>query len=213
MAQTQRVFVPAAGHDRFLPLYDPLTRLLGVDQARRELVVQAALQPGHRVLDVGCGTGTFAVLIKSLYWQVDVTALDPDAKALARARRKAESANVLITFEQGFSDALPHEDSSFDRVFSSMMFHHLDLDEKRKMLVEVVRVLKPGGRLHLLDFGGPETQGMMARWLHADERMRDNGEEMIVRLMSEAGFVGARKVGQARILFGGLAYYHGARLI
>ena len=213
MAHTHRMFVPAAGHDRFLPLYDPLTRLLGVDQARRELLVQAALQPGHRVLDVGCGTGTLAVLIKSLYWQVDVAALDPDAKALARARRKAESANVLIAFEQGFSDALPHEDSSFDRVFSSMMFHHLDLGEKHKMLAEARRVLKPGGRLHLLDFGGPETQGAMARWLHANDRIRDNGEETVLTLLSEAGLVGAKKVAQARILFGGLAYYQAARLI
>ena len=95
-ANTQRTYLPAAGHDWFLPLYDPLTKLLGFDSSRRRLLDQAALEPHHRVLDVGCGTGTLAVLIKRLYPTVDVTAVDPDPRALARAKRKAASASVAV---------------------------------------------------------------------------------------------------------------------
>jgi ubiquinone/menaquinone biosynthesis C-methylase UbiE len=157
MGEPRRVYVPAAGHHWFLPLYDPLVKLLGGDQAMRALLDQAAIRPGHRVLDIGCGTGSLVTLIKRLHPDVDVVGLDPDPKALARGKRKAERAAVSIQLDQGFSDELPYPEASFDRVFSSFMFHHLQPDEKEKTLREVRRVLKPGGSLHLLDFGGPEA--------------------------------------------------------
>ena len=92
-----------------LPLYDPLTRLLRLDRARRDLLVQANLQPRHRVLDIGCGTGSLAVLIKQLHPDVEVVGLDPDEKALARARRKARRAGVTIQFDLAFSDDLAYQ--------------------------------------------------------------------------------------------------------
>jgi len=84
MMGSSRTYLPAAGHDWSLPLYDPIVKLLGGDAARRALLEQAALRPGQRVLDVGCGTGTLATLIKQLYPDVEVVGLDPDPKALAR---------------------------------------------------------------------------------------------------------------------------------
>ena len=102
---SQRPFLPAAGRDIFLPLYDPLTRLFGFDSVREALTRQADLQPHHRVLDVGCGTGTLAVAIKQRHGQADVTALDPDPKALARARRKTARAGVTVQFDQCFGCA------------------------------------------------------------------------------------------------------------
>jgi ubiquinone/menaquinone biosynthesis C-methylase UbiE len=71
----ERTFLPAAGRDLFLPLYDPFTRLFGFDGVRRALLDQAALQPHFRVLDVGCGTGTLALLIKRLYPAIEVVGL------------------------------------------------------------------------------------------------------------------------------------------
>src|SRR5215216_5176906 len=121
----ERTYLPAAGRDVFLPLYDPFTKLVGFDGIRRALLQQAALRPDFRVLDVGCGTGTLAVLIKRLNPSIDVVALDPDPKALVRGRRKAERAGVSVRFDRGFSDALGYPDAGFDRVFSSMMIHHL----------------------------------------------------------------------------------------
>ena len=89
MMGSSRTYLPAAGHDWSLPLYDPIVKLLGGDASRRALLYQAALRPGQRVLDVGCGTGTLATLVKRLHPDVEVVGLDPDPKALARARRKA----------------------------------------------------------------------------------------------------------------------------
>ena len=89
MTEISRTYLPAAGHDWFLPLYDPLVKLLGGETARKVLLDQAALRSGQRVLDVGCGTGTFAAMIKRLHPDVEVVGLDPYPKALARARCKA----------------------------------------------------------------------------------------------------------------------------
>jgi ubiquinone/menaquinone biosynthesis C-methylase UbiE len=170
---------------------------------------QAGLQPHHRVLDVGCGTGTLAVLIKRGHPRVDVIALDPDPRALARAQRKADRAGVAIRFDQGFADALNYRDQTFDRVFSSMMFHHLEADARAPALREIRRVLKPRGRLELLDFDAPESggHGIVGRLIHSHHRLQDNSERRIVDLMTAAGFLSARKTASSKRLFGRIAFY------
>jgi ubiquinone/menaquinone biosynthesis C-methylase UbiE len=212
MLESSRSYLPAAGHDWSLPLYDPIVKLLGGDSARRALVEQAHLQPDYRVLDVGCGTGTLATLIKQLHPDVEVVGLDPDPKALARARRKALRAAVAVRFDQGFGDELPYPDASFDRVLSSFVFHHLAADEKWKTLRAAHRVLKPSGEFHMLDFEGPQdgAHGLLARLLHHSERLKDNSEGRVLSLLKQAGFVDPRKVGRRRMLFGGVAYYLGS---
>ena len=206
-ATPPRPFLPAAGRDIFLPLYDPFTRLFGFDSVREALLRQADLQPNHRVLDVGCGTGTSAIAIKQRHRQADVSALDPDPKALARARGKAARAGVVVQFDQGFSDALPYADASFDRVFSSLMFHHLSRAVKEATLREVVRVLKPGGELHLVDFTGSHGHGRLARLIHPEQALKDSTEDRVVVLMREAGLRDAEVVGRRKTLFGPLAFY------
>jgi ubiquinone/menaquinone biosynthesis C-methylase UbiE len=152
MGRIEKAYLSAAGRDWALPFYDPFLKLLGVDKARNSLLDQAALQPNHRVLDIGCGTGTMAISIKRLYPDVEVVGLDPDPKALLRARNKAKRSEVSIKFDQGFSNDLPYANATFDRVLSSFMFHHLGAKEKAATLREVRRVLRPSGSVHLLDF-------------------------------------------------------------
>jgi ubiquinone/menaquinone biosynthesis C-methylase UbiE len=207
--ESTRTYLPAAGSDWSLPLYDPIVKLFGGDKARRMLIDQAALQPGHRVLDIGCGTGTMAVLLKQQHPDIAIIGIDPDPKALARARRKANSAGVSVQFDQGFGDELPYSDASFDRVFSSFMFHHLPAEERVKTLRAVLRVLNPSGRFHMLDFERSQHggQGFIARLLHARERMKDNSESRVLSLMNQAGFREPRKVGERAILSGHVAYF------
>jgi len=209
MRESQRTFVPAAGQHWLLPLYDPVTRLLGADKARKALLEQAELRPGHRVLEVGCGTGTLTVLIKQRQPGVEVVGLDPDSTALARAKRKAERAGVSVQLDRGFSDPLSYPDATFDRVFSCFMFHHLEGAEKAKSLAEIRRVLKAGGRLEMLDFGGPgsDAHGSWARLFHAQDRFRDNSENRILALMTEAAFPSPKIVGHRSIVLGRVAYY------
>lgn len=211
--QSNKTYIPAAGSDWLLPLYDPMTKLLGLEKARRALLDQAALRPLTRVLEIGCGTGSFSLLIKRRHPDVEVVGLDPDPKALVRARRKAERAGVSIQFDQGFSNSLPYDEGTFDYVFSSMMFHHLKFDEKEKTLREVRRVLKQGALFAMLDFKKPEsTVGRLLGGLfHSNHVLKDNSENRILTLMAEAGLANVRTVGRDTLLVGKVAYYQGTR--
>jgi ubiquinone/menaquinone biosynthesis C-methylase UbiE len=205
---SERTFMPAAGRDVFLPLYDPLTKLLGFDSIQSALLRQSELQPHFRVLDVGCGTGTFAVMIKRAHPTVDVVALDPDPKALARAQRKANRAGVSIEFDRGFADALPYDNGIFDRVFSSMMFHHLRKSERESTLREIRRVLTPSGRLEFLDFAssGSHAHGLLARLIHP-QQLTDGADARLLELLTRVGFDNPRRAGLRKTLFGAVAYY------
>ena len=211
--QMNKTYIPAAGSDWLLPLYDPMTKLFGLEKARRVLLDQADLRPGSRVLEIGCGTGSFCVLIKRLHSGIEVLGLDPDPKALARARRKAEQTGVSIQFDQGFSDSLPYDEGTFDYVFSSMMFHHLKLEEKEKTLREVGRVLKPGALFAMLDFKKPESilGKILSGLFHSTHLLKDNSENRILTLMTGAGLQHVRKVGQGALLVGNVVSYQGTR--
>ncbi|HEY8154633.1 MAG TPA: class I SAM-dependent methyltransferase [Myxococcota bacterium] len=208
-----RHFIPAAGRDWLLPLYDPLQWILGGDGLKRPLIEQAALAPGHRALDIGCGTGSLTLLLKQLHPSVEVVGLDPDPKALAIAKRKAERAGLAIQLDQGFSDRLPYAESTFDRVFSSLMFHHLQTQEKEATLREIRRVLGPTGSLHLLDFGPPRSglSRALAHVLHRAEHLRDGFEDRITALLGQAGFLDPKEVGHRNTLVGSLSYYRALR--
>ena len=211
MAHHAKPYLPAAGHDWALPFYDTMTRMFGVDGARRELLRQAKVQRGHRVLDVGCGTGTFAVLLKRLHPDTEYVGLDPDSKALARAQRKTMRAGVSAVFDRGSAEKLPYADEAFDRVVTSFMFHHLPTKLKPSALREMRRILKPHGSLHLLDFGGPDgpRRGLRERFLRAHRFTRGNFGEAIPDLMREAGFAAVERTGHTRVLAGPISYYRG----
>jgi ubiquinone/menaquinone biosynthesis C-methylase UbiE len=206
---SKRTYLPAAGRDIFLPVYDLMTKLMGADQARRGLLDQAQIRPGHRILDIGCGTGTLLIQLRRLHPGTDVVGLDPDPKALARASRKAARSAVSIQLEQGFGDELPYPEASFDRVFSSLMFHHVPTNEKGKTVREIRRVLKPGGEFHMLDFEGPEkgSHGLLAHILRSSERLKDNSESRVLSFMTKSGFADPKKVGHRSMLLGNIAYY------
>ncbi|MGH9411740.1 MAG: class I SAM-dependent methyltransferase [Vicinamibacterales bacterium] len=197
--------MPAAGRDGFLPLYDPFTRLFGFQRALRALIDQAELQRDHVVLDVGCGTGTLAVLIKRRHPTVDVIGLDPDPAALAIAQRKAAKAGAAVRLERGFGDALPFGEERFDRVFSSMMFHHLKREERPKVLEEIRRVLKPGGRLEFLDFSGAR-HSLLGGLVHGHQTLPAAEDKLITR-MREAGFADGSRMAERRTFFGPIGFY------
>jgi ubiquinone/menaquinone biosynthesis C-methylase UbiE len=201
----ERNYVPAAGHKFLLPLYDPMSRLFGGRRVLDPLIAQAQLQPRHVVLDVGCGTGTLAIAIKQTYPGVEIFALDPDPPALTRAQRKATRAGVSVRFDRGFAEALEYADGTFDRVFSSLMFHHLGRNERTAMLAEVRRVLKPGGRLEFLDLAGG-THNFLAQLLHG-RQVNTAAEDRLLKRMREAGLHDGRRMGTRSTVFGAIAYY------
>ena len=209
----QRRYLPGMGFDWLLPLYDPFTRLLGIQAAHQQLAEQAELESARRVLEIGCGTGNLALLVKRGRPQLEVVGLDPDARALGRADRKARRAGLSLELDRGFADELPYPDASFDRVLSAFMFHHLDADVRLATLHGVVRVLQPGGSFHLLDFGGnpDDLHGLIARLFRHSQVMRDNWGDRIETLMREAGLGDPAEIGHLTRRIGRFTYHRAHR--
>ena len=208
--EPERSYIPALGKRWLLPFYDPLLWLFGADSAKRRLIEQAAIKPGFRVLDIGCGTGSMAILIKRTHPDADVVGIDPDPAAVSICQRKARRARLAIEFDRGFADHMPYADASFDRVLSSLMFHHLAADEKTATLSEIRRVLRPGGSLHLLDFVRPHGihgTAEHAQLVHRRGVVAERIEGRMTSLMDDAGFVDAREVARAKFFFGPIGYY------
>jgi ubiquinone/menaquinone biosynthesis C-methylase UbiE len=203
-------YVPGMGKHWLLPLYDPLTRLLGVGRLHNVLIDQLDPRPGQRILEIGCGTGNLALRVKQRQSGAEVTGLDPDRAALEHARRKAARRGVTVRWDHGFAEQLPYEDGAFDRVLSALMLHHLSAETRIAALRESLRVLAPGGVLHVLDFGGAteSEDGVVARRGHRHPMLRDNYGDGIPKLMREAGFADTAEVAhRVRRIMGRITYY------
>ena len=205
-------YLPAAGRDALLPGYDLLTRLFGFNRVHEKLIAQAELANDHHVLEIGCGTGNLTIRVKRAYPLVEVIGSDPDPLALKRAQRKASSLTG-IRFERGYAQRLPYADGEFDRVLSSMMLHHLDEDAKTAAAAEIFRVLRPGGRLHVVDMGGNVTahDGLAARLVMRSHHAAGNLGDAIPRLLRTAGFDCAEVATQRHRFVGRLTYYRATR--
>jgi demethylmenaquinone methyltransferase/2-methoxy-6-polyprenyl-1,4-benzoquinol methylase/phosphoethanolamine N-methyltransferase len=177
--------------------YDLFGRVIsfGRDKAIREqLIALAAPAPGEKLLDVGCGTGTLALDLKSRMGTGEVHGIDASPEMIAVAREKAAKAGSAIDVQVALIEALPFPDATFDLVTSSLMLHHLPDDLKRTGLDEIRRVLKPGGRFMAMDFAahshsplgpGRPLGHLLAIIGHA------RGERMVDKLMpmlKDAGF-------------------------
>ena len=121
---------------------------------------QAKVKPGEAVLDVGCGTGRLVLLAQERVGANGrVVGIDPGPRQIERARAKARRANAPVEFRTGVIEKLDFADDSFDVVCSTLMMHHLPDDVKRHGLLEIARVLRPGGRLVVVDFKRAEREG------------------------------------------------------
>ena len=211
-APTQPPFVPALGWHALTRLYDPLIALtLRERVVKQQLVDQARLAPGQAVLDFGCGTGTLALLLKRSCPAARVVGVDVDPVVLELARRKIARAGLDIELRQGVFTAETFAPASFDRVVSTLVLHHLTRDEKLAVLRAMRVALRPGGELHVADFGPPHTALMrlLSRVIsHVDGagRVGDNLAGYLPALVAEAGFADVATLAHRSTPFGSLAY-------
>jgi demethylmenaquinone methyltransferase/2-methoxy-6-polyprenyl-1,4-benzoquinol methylase len=135
--------------DRIAPVYDAMNRVMtaGLDRSWRRLTVEAVVQPGALVLDACCGTGDLALAAEREGGVV--TGLDFSPRMLERARRKSDS----ISWVEGDLLALPFDDDAFDA--ATVGFGVRNVEDLDAALAELRRVLRPGGRLAILEITQP----------------------------------------------------------
>jgi SAM-dependent methyltransferase len=230
--ERDRPFLPGMRRTWLLPLYDILTRAAGVRALHERAVEVAGVAPGQVVVDIGCGTGNLSFAVLAAAPDARITGLDPDGAALRRAARKARRRGVSLTLVQGYADRIPAGDATLDHVVSSLALHHVDDDGRVAFAREALRALRPGGRITVVDLGGPgqDAEGAghpphghgpahalrhlpglarsrMAR-SPAVARSLDDG---IVALLAGAGFGDAREVEHVDHRFGRVTFVQATR--
>ena len=213
MAKDDR-YIPALNQHWLTPAFDwAISGMMPERLLKRRLIEQACIEPGQHVLDLGAGTGTLTIMAKQAQPEAAIVGLDGDPDVLAIARRKAAVAGLEIEFDHGLATQLPYEDGCFDRVLSSLVFHHLSTEAKHAALREVWRVLRHGGQLHLLDFGKPQNAlaGAIAFVLGRLEPTDDNIQGLLPAMFSEAGFESVTQTAQQLTAIGTLAFYRGTK--
>lgn len=203
-------FVPAAGRHGFTRFYDATIALTMRESLfRRRLAGQIldGLSSGARIADVGAGTGTLAIALAAAAPATTTIGIDPDpeVQAIARAKEGADR----VEWMAGFADRLPLEDESCDRVVMSLVLHHLDAAAKRSALAEGHRALRPGGRIHIADWGRAQDPLMRSTFfalqlIDGFDGTRDHVAGRLPGFVEAAGFGPVRRHDRLRTAWGSL---------
>lgn len=214
MIKHQHGYMPALRFDCLTPLYDPVLRwTMREGLFKLRLVRQANIRTGHRVLDLGCGTATLTILAKQAQPDAQIIGLDGDQRILEIARAKVAKAGLVIALDRGMAYDLPYAANSFDRVLCSLVIHHLTRANKLRALKEVMRVLKPGGELHVADFGKPHNalMSVSSRLIRHFEHVADNLDGLLPSFFRETGFVQVEETVCFMTICGTLSFYRGLK--
>ncbi|MCA5891815.1 class I SAM-dependent methyltransferase [Isoptericola sp. NEAU-Y5] len=228
--EADKPYLPGMSSAWKMPWYDVLGWWHRAGRLHRRTVELAGISAGQHVLDVGCGTGNLLLTVLDAVPDAVVTGLDPDGDALLHAARKARRRvrrrrhPGQVTLVRGYADRLPAADASLDHVVSSLALHHVPMAEKERFAAELVRTLRPGGVVTIVDLdahgdhgqdgahqhdGKHATQQHHHRHEHEHEHKHeigqnqyraDNAEAGIQRLLTAAGLVDAHEVARATFM-------------
>lgn len=208
-------YIPALRFKVLTPFYDPLLRWgMREETFKQRLIERAQIAPGHRVLDLGCGTGTLTILVKQRQPAAEVIGVDGDSQVLEIGRAKAAQQMVNITLDQGMAYQLPYPDESFDRVISSLVLHHLTREDRQRALGEVYRVLKRSGEFWIIDFGKPHNPlaFMISLVMRNLERTKDLIDGLLPAQLRGARFQEVAEVERFMNLFGTIGLYRARKV-
>jgi len=206
-------YVPALRFSWLTPYYDAVVGKTTRERIfKKALIQQACFKPGQQVLDVASGTGTLAIWIKQSQPLAIVTGVDGDRAILSIAIRKAQKANVTVQFDLALSYNLPYPTAHFDRVVSSLFFHHLTWQNKKRTAQELLRVLKPGGELHIADWGSPKNALMRGLFFSIQlidgfRNTQDNVSGNLPELFTQVGFADVTQRKTFSTVHGTMALY------
>ena len=206
-------YIHALKYSWLTSLYDPILRwVLREETFKNELVRQATIKKGHKVLDIGCGTATLTLIAKTRHPDAEIVGLDGDRQILKIAEKKVQKSSWKIKLDEGMSFDLPYSSHSFNRVISSLFFHHLTRDDKIRTLKEIYRVLQPDGELHIADWGKPQNFLMRVAFffvqiLDGFATTTDNVRGLLPDFMRSVGFGFVHETNQFQTIFGTVSLY------
>ncbi len=215
MSEAQKDFVPALGQNWLTPLYDVTIALTTREGRWRKLLLKAAdPQPDDTILDIGCGTASFAILLKRTSPQTRVIGLDPDREVQVIAKRKASEAGADIEFVEAMGDAPPEaiQQAGVTKVVSSLVLHQVPLEGKRAIIGKAYELLPSGGRLHIADFGEQRTKLMRflfgsVQRLDGVEYTQPNADGVLPEIMRKSGFSPVEETVVIPTLVGSISLY------
>jgi ubiquinone/menaquinone biosynthesis C-methylase UbiE len=213
---TEQTFTPALGRFALPRLYDAVIALTRERLWRSMVAMHAAVRAGDVVVDVGCGTGSLALLLHGIEPSARVIGVDPDPKVLAAARRKPGADGV--EWRTGMGDALTDivGAGTADTVVSSLVLHQCPVPMKRAILASMLDTLRPGGRLVIADFGHQRTLPMrlafrLVQLADGREDTQFNADGRLPGLISEVGFVQIREATSVPTVNGSISIYTARR--
>ncbi|MEK6781129.1 MAG: methyltransferase domain-containing protein [Bacteroidota bacterium] len=201
-------YIPALKYDWLTKIYDPVLQFsMPEREFKTALIDEMRVQTGYQILDFGCGSLTLSIMAAQAYPQAIFYGVDIDDKILSIAERKMKSAAVSVKIQQYDGGKLPYPDNYFDRVMSSLVFHHLTLRQKYDALQEIFRILKPSGEVHIADFGRPanalQRVGFYSvQLLDGFETTKDSVKDALPGAMTENDFSEVQERGIFKTIVG-----------
>ncbi|MBL7936598.1 MAG: class I SAM-dependent methyltransferase [Bacteroidia bacterium] len=214
-----KTYIPALKYNWLTKIYNPLVAFtMPETKFKKALINQANIKPNSVVLDFGVGTATLSILLKKEYSQVKLEGVDVDNKILEIAKQKIKEQDVDVELTQYDGIKLPYPDNYFDRVVTSLVFHHLDREQKENSLKEIYRVLKPNGELHIADWGLSNNVMMrllfyLVQFLDGFKTTTDNVKGLLPAYIKIGGFKNVEALKSFNTIFGTLWLYKGIKLI
>ncbi len=219
MSGTDRDFIPALGKSGSLDRYDAAIALMTREKRwRSDLLKLVAPQPGERIVDIGCGTGTFAIALKGAAPESEILAVDPDPAILEIARAKADVAGANIQWFEAMGDELDAIDAlqQCDKIVSSLVLHQCPMDVKEAIAAQMFSLLKPGGTLFIADYG--EQRSLLMRMLFRQIQLLDgfeftepNAKGCVPEILAAAGFEAVEEVKVIPTPTGSISIYRAKR--
>ena len=219
MSDAHRDFVPALGKSGSLDRYDAAIALMTREKRwRSDLLRFAEPRPGERIVDIGCGTGTFAIALKQAAPESIVLAVDPDPAVLEIARAKAEVADAEIRWFEAMGDELDGIDAlrQCDKIVSSLVLHQCPMAVKEAIAAQMFRLLRPGGTLFIADYG--EQRSLLMRMLFRQIQLLDgfeytepNAKGCVPEILTAAGFEAVEEIKVIPTPTGSISIYRAKR--